>query len=137
MAKKKIKKNYTHAIGRRKESSARVRVFKGKGENTVNGKPVEEYFPGVTNKYKWEKPFKETDTLGKYYFTAKTSGGGIYGQLDAVVLGIARALTEIDKEKFRAPLKKAKLLTRDARTRERRKVGTGGKARRMKQSPKR
>jgi small subunit ribosomal protein S9 len=137
MARKKLKKDYTYSVGRRKESSARVRIYKGKGDNLVNDKKVAEYFPGPTNQVKWENPFKVTDTLDKIYFTAKVTGGGKNGQLDAVVLGIARALSLLDPEKFRVPLKKSKLLTRDSRIRERRKVGTGGKARRMKQSPKR
>jgi len=75
--------------------------------------------------------------VGKYYVTVKVVGGGKNGQLDAVVHGIARAFDKADREKFRPPLKRAGLLTRDARVRERRKVGTGGKARRKKQSPKR
>lgn len=137
MAAKKKKKDYTYAVGRRKESSARVRLFKGKGKNVVNGQPFEDYFPGEVNKVSYEEPFKLTGTDGKYYVTAKVEGGGITGQLDAVVHGIARALSEVNEEKFRVPLKKEGLLTRDARVKERRKVGTGGKARRQKQSPKR
>jgi small subunit ribosomal protein S9 len=134
---RKKKKNYTYAVGRRKSSSCRVRLFKGKGENLVNDMVIEEYFPGEINKVFWEEPFRLTDTLGKYYVTVKVVGGGKEGQLDAVIHGIARALAKEDREKFRPPLKKAGLLTRDARVRERRKVGTGGKARRKKQSPKR
>lgn len=137
MAKKKKKKDYTYSVGRRKEASARIRLFKGKGDNVVNEKPFEEYFPGETSKVAWQEPYKLTDTLGKYYVTVKVDGGGKSGQLDAVVHGIARALAEKDREKFRQPLKDAGLLTRDARVKERRKVGTGGKARRQKQSPKR
>lgn len=136
-SKKKKKKDYTYAVGRRKEASARVRLFKGKGENMVNGKPIEEYFPGEIAKVAYEKPFALTDTKGKYYMTAKVEGGGANGQLDAVIHGIARALVEENEEKFRGSLKKEGLLTRDARVKERRKVGTGGKARRQKQSPKR
>ena len=136
-AKRKKKKDYTYAVGRRKESSARVRLYKGKGENIVNDRPMEEYFPGEVNKVKYELPFKLTDTLGKYYVTARVNGGGKKGQLGAVVHGIARCFSKENEEKFRAPLKKEGLLTRDARVKERRKVGTGGKARRQKQSPKR
>lgn len=136
MAKRK-KPNYTHAVGRRRSASARVRLFKGKGGSVVNDKPIDDYFDGAINRISWIKPFKLTDTEGKYYVTVKVVGGGKSGQLDAVVHGISRALAEADKEKFRPPLKKAGLLTRDSRIRERRKVGTGGKARRKKQSPKR
>jgi small subunit ribosomal protein S9 len=135
--KRKIKQNWIYAIGRRRTSSARVRLFKSKGENLVNDKPFEEYFPGEVAREAWEKPFKLTDTLGKYYVTVRVIGGGKKGQLEAVIHGIARALNSTNKEKFRASLKKAGLLTRDSRIRERRKVGTGGKARRKKQSPKR
>ena len=133
--KKKI--NYIYARGRRKEASARVRLFKGKGENLVNEMPIEKYFPGEVNRQAWIKPFKLTRTEGKYYVTVKVVGGGQKGQLEAVVHGIARALAAADREKYRLPLKKAGLLTRDPRVKERRKVGTGGKARRKKQSPKR
>jgi small subunit ribosomal protein S9 len=137
MAARKRKKNYTYAVGRRKESSARVRLYRGKGKNTVNGKTVKDYFSGETTGEEWTKPFMVVDALGKFYFSAKVVGGGKMGQLDAIVLGIARALSEAEREKYRIPLKNAGLLTRDARVKERRKAGTGGKARRKKQSPKR
>lgn len=129
--------DYTYAVGRRKSSSARVRLFKGKGESTVNGKLIEKYFPGLIMKELWSKPFKVLDVSDKYYVMAKVNGGGINGQLDAVVNGISKAFVKMNKENFRPLLKKAKLLTRDSRIRERRKPGTGGKARRKKQSPKR
>lgn len=130
------KKNYIYAKGRRREASVRVRLHKGKGESMVNDRPLYEYFQGEVNKVILERPFKLTKTEGKFYLTAKVEGGGIQGQLEAVVLGISRALLDVDKG-FRLPLKKAGLLTRDSRIRERRKVGMGGKARRKKQSPKR
>jgi small subunit ribosomal protein S9 len=131
------KLNYTYASGKRRSSSARVRLFHGKGENTVNGISLEKYFPGIINKSKWSKPFGLTETSEKYYFSAKVLGGGKEGQIDAVVQGLAKALAKVKPDKFRAPLKKAGLLTRDSRIRERRKVGMGGKARRKRQSPKR
>jgi small subunit ribosomal protein S9 len=137
MARKKKKKNYIYAVGRRKSASARVRLFKGRKKSTVNGKPVEKYFDGENFEDKWQKPFKVIDEMDKFYFTAKVVGGGKKGQLDAVVLGISRAFAKLEEEKYRIPLKKAGLLTRDSRVKERRKVGTGGKARRKKQSPKR
>jgi len=129
--------DFKYAKGRRKTASARIRLYRGKGESTVNGKPIGEYFSGVINKDLWARPFKIVDVSDKYYVTVKVEGGGLNGQLDAVVLGISRAFAKENREKFRVPLKSLGLLTRDPRIRERRKVGTGGKARRKKQSPKR
>lgn len=135
---KKVEKpEIIYAVGRRKESIARIRLYKGKEETLVNNLPIGEYFPGEVFQVVYSQPFKLTDTLGKYYATIKVSGGGKSGQLQAAVHGLSRALALLDKENFRPVLKKAKLLTRDSRTRERRKVGMGGKARRKKQSPKR
>jgi len=85
----------------------------------------------------YTKPFELTETVGKYYATIKVGGGGKSGQLGAVIHGLSRAFSLVDPEKFRPILKKQKLLTRDSREKERRKVGMGGKARRKKQSPKR
>lgn len=124
-------KKYTFAVGRRKTASARVRLFKGVGENMINGKKITEFLAILA------KPFKLTDTEGKYFFTAKVSGGGKEGQIEAIVHGIARAFVKLNPDKFRVILKKNNLLTRDPRVRLRRMVGTGGKARRKKQSPKR
>lgn len=141
--KSKSKGNYTHAVGRRKTATARVRLFstptvpETKSQLIVNGVPAEEYFPGEINKSLFRRPFTLTGTLNKYSASAKVSGSGRSSQLDAVVHGISRALSSIDRESFRATLKKAGLLTRDPRAKERRKVGTGGRARRQKQSPKR
>ena len=134
---KEENKEFTVAVGRRKESVARVRLFAGSGESTVNGQPIQNYFPGVVARAKFNKPFVILSVEGKFWISARVLGGGKNGQLDAVVHGIARALSLLDREKHRIPLKKQKLLTRDPRTRERRKGGTGGKARRKKQSPKR
>lgn len=131
------KVEYIYAVGRRRESQARVRIYRGKGENTVNGKKASEYFPGEVAKKSLAKPFGATETSDKYYFSAKVQGGGKKGQLDAVVLGIARALVKVSPDKNRIILRKLNLLTRDSRIRQRRMVGTGGKARRKKQSPKR
>lgn len=134
---KKNKIKYTYAVGKRKTSSARIRLFKGKGENMVNNLPFSKYFPGKIELLKFQQPFKTADVLDKYYVTVKVIGGGKNSQIDAVSLGISRALSLLDREKFRPSLKKQGLLTRDSRTRERRKVNTGGKARRKRQSPKR
>lgn len=129
--------NYTYSSGKRRSASARIRLFKGKGENIVNDLKIEKYFSGSLNEKVWKRPFEITDTFNRYYVTVRVKGGGKQGQIDAVVHGISKALALVDPEKYRKPLKKAGLLTRDSRVRERRKVGTGGKARRKKQSPKR
>jgi len=113
-----------------------VRLYKGKGVSTVNDQPIDKYFPGAIFKDIWSRPLKVVDATEKYYFSVKVIGGGKKGQLEASAHGLAKALV-IDKADFRKPLKDAGLLTRDSRIRERRKVGTGGKARRKKQSPKR
>lgn len=139
-AKKKdntTKKEYTYAVGRRRSASARIRLYRGKGISTVNEKPIEEYFSGAINKDIWSKPLKVVDVFDDFYVTVRVVGGGRKGQLDAVAHGIAKALASVNKEEFRPVLKESGLLTRDARVKERRKPGTGGKARRQKQSPKR
>jgi len=136
-SRKKIKKDYVYAVGRRRTSSARVRLHKGNKESLVNGQVIGKYFPGATMRSVWQKPFELTGTTGKYYITARVMGGGKQGQLRAVVHGLARAFSKRDTEKFRKLLKDGGLLTRDSRKRQRRMVGTGGKSRRAKQSPKR
>lgn len=133
----KTKKDYTNSVGRRKKAIARARVFKGDKESTVNGELIGKYFPGTVMRNIWNKPFVLTNTKGKYYVTVKVVGGGIKGQLDAVLHAISRSLVKIDEKNFKTPLKKAGLLIRDSRRRQRRMIGTGGKARRAKQSPKR
>lgn len=141
-------KNYVAAVGRRKEAVARIRLYTGKniewgaqlvkkGEIFVNKKPIDQYFNKKLHEALYLEPFRATNTLSKYAVTAVVKGGGIAGQMDAFIHGISRALSALDKEKFRPILKKKKFLTRDSRIRERRKVGTGGRARRAKQSPKR
>ena len=132
------KSEYIPTVGRRREAVARVRLYQnGSGAITVNGKPVAEYFYGEAAKVSYLMPFEVTHTADKFDVTIKVAGGGKSGQLGAAILGIARALEKLDKEKYRGLLKEKGLLTRDSRTRERRKVGMGGKARRKKQSPKR
>ncbi len=129
--------DYIYAVGRRKESQARVRVYRGKGENTVNEMPSAKYFPGEVAAKVMAKPFGATEASDKYYFSARVVGGGKEAQLDALILGLSRALVKIAPEKNRIILRKLNLLTRDPRTRQRRMVGMGGKARRKRQSPKR
>lgn len=142
------RQDYIFAVGKRREARARVKLYedvkkypKGsekvqKGDIFINGKKIGEYFSDKVSKAIYNDPLKVTNTLEKYVFSIRVSGGGKSGQLGAVVHGISRVLSRLDP-KNRAILKKAGFLTRDARTRERRKVGMGGKARRKKQSPKR
>jgi small subunit ribosomal protein S9 len=142
-------KNTIFTKGKRKEAVARIRLYTDfketlligektvkKGDIFVNGDLIENYFKGMVFKAYYEEPFKITNNLGKYTITAKIEGGGSKSQLDAFVHGVSRALSTID-EKNRGILKKKGFLTRDARVRQRRKVGMGGKSRRKRQSPKR
>ena len=108
--------------GRRKESIARVRVMAGKGEVTVNGKKLDEYFGSDILKVIVNQPFAVTNTVGKYDVVVKVVGGGLTGQAGAIRHGIARALNEANSE-FRPALKAAGLLTRDPRMKERKKYG--------------
>ncbi|MDO8340391.1 MAG: 30S ribosomal protein S9, partial [Candidatus Woesebacteria bacterium] len=94
------KKTYTFTVGRRKSSSARVRLFKGTGESLINGQKVSSIYQNKINELSLNKPFKVTDTLGKFYFTANVTGGGKEGQLEAIVHGISRALVKLDSEKY-------------------------------------
>lgn len=137
MTKSNSKTTYTYAIGRRKSSVATVKLFAGKSDSIVNGLVFDKYFPGEHNAITLQKPFLVTDTKNKFYYQAKIIGGGKIGQLDALVLAISRALKKLDEAANKSPLRNAGLLTVDSRVRERRMVGTGGKARRQKQSPKR
>lgn len=147
---KKNTKDYVFAVGRRREAVARVRLYQTlkdgltfgelsvkKGDILVNRMPVSEYFSGEVNRYLYSEPLRITNTQNKFTWTIQVDGGGKSGQLQAVVAGIANALNKLDTDAYRSTLKKKGFLTRDARVRERRKVGTGGKARREKQSPKR
>jgi len=110
------------ATGKRKNSIARVRLAPGGGVITVNGKPSDEYFTRPTLQIAVAKPFDITGTLGKFDVRVNVAGGGIAGQAGAVRHGIARALTAMNPD-LRKPLKAEGLLTRDAREKERRKVG--------------
>ena len=133
---KKLETKYITTHGRRKEAVARVRLFTGKGEILVNQKPIEQYFPSEVSKIQWQKPFSLTKSDGQYYATIKVNGSGKSAQLDAIVHGLSRALILANPE-FRPILKRAGLLTRDPRVKERRKYGLAQKARKRKQSPKR
>lgn len=128
---------YTYALGRRRSAIATIKLFAGKSDSQVNGLEISRYFPGTDYQIRYQQPFIVTDTSGKYYFQAKIVGGGKVGQLGALVLAISRALKKIDEVAYKKLLRDAGLLTVDSRVRERRMIGTGGKARRQKQSPKR
>ncbi|NPV71816.1 MAG: 30S ribosomal protein S9 [Firmicutes bacterium] len=111
-----------YATGRRKEAVARVWVTPGTGKIVVNKEALEEYFPLQTLQTLVTQPLRIIDATGKYDVEATVQGGGVSGQAGAVRHGIARALSRADAE-MRAPLKKAGLLTRDPRMKERRKYG--------------
>lgn len=131
---KKSTSTYVYAIGRRKSAIATIKLFSGKGDSTINSRSLKEYFPLTFSRL--DLPFTVTSTLSKFHFTAKIVGGGKNGQLSALILAISRALKKSNPD-FSPLLAQAALLTVDARVRERRMVGTGGKARKKKQSPKR
>ena len=116
-------KTYFYGTGRRKSSVARVRIVPGTGVITVNGRDIDDYFGLETLKLVVRQPFTVTNTLGKFDVICKVNGGGISGQAGAVRHGIARALTQADEAAYRPSLKKAGLLTRDPRMKERKKYG--------------
>ncbi|MDR3564662.1 MAG: 30S ribosomal protein S9 [Negativicutes bacterium] len=126
--------NY-YGTGRRKTSVARVRLVPGEGNIVVNGRPLDKYFGLKTLELIVKQPLGVTDTVGKYDVLAKVEGGGPTGQAGAIRHGIARALLRVDAE-YRPGLKKAGLLTRDPREKERRKYGLK-KARKASQFSKR
>jgi len=111
-----------YATGRRKTSVARVWITLGNGKITVNGRSLEEYFPRQTHRILVEKPLVLTGSEGRFNVEAKVEGGGLSGQAGAIAHGIARALLLVD-EGMKQTLKKAGLLTRDPRMKERKKYG--------------
>ena len=114
---------YYEGIGRRKESTARVRVMSGAGTFTVNGKTLEDYFPRLGDKENILTPLETTgESLNQLDVTVLVKGGGVTGQSDAVKLGLARALIKMSPD-YRPPLRQAGLLTRDPREKERKKPG--------------
>jgi small subunit ribosomal protein S9 len=130
------KDSYFYALGRRKSATARVRLQGGKGAITVNGKSAEEYF--ADSKYllaKLQQPFEVLDNTGKFDVSVVVSGGGHEGQVEAIRLGIAKALVVMNED-VKSTLKRANLLSRDARERERKKFGLKG-ARKQRQFTKR
>jgi small subunit ribosomal protein S9 len=111
------------ATGRRKEAVARVRIVPGTGTWSGNGRPLEQYFPNKLHQQLVNEPFVLTGLVGQYDVVARIHGGGLTGQAGALRLGVSRALNETDTESNRASLKKAGMLTRDARVKERKKAG--------------
>lgn len=149
MAKAKVAQ-YHEAVGRRKSAISRVRLYVvGKeksmliegvkasvGDMLINKRLIATVFAASNEKVRYLEPLLLTKSDERFIISAHVRGGGRSAQLEAFIHSVARALEIVDAE-YRPILKKAGLLTRDARVRERRKVGTGGKARRQKQSPKR
>jgi small subunit ribosomal protein S9 len=128
---------FTEGIGRRKVATARVRLYHTPGDFIVNGKAAGQYFDTIVNaQNRYNLPFMLTDMKNKFTVSIKVSGSGVQSQLTAAIHGISRALIKFNPE-FKTLLKEHNLLTRDDRMKETRKIGTGGKARRKRQSPKR
>jgi small subunit ribosomal protein S9 len=124
-----------YGTGRRKSSVARVRLVPGDGRIVINGRDIKDYIPFEALIEVVKQPLVLTETLGSYDVLVNVNGGGFSGQAGAIRHGIARALLEVDPE-YRATLKRAGLLTRDARVKERKKYGLKG-ARRAPQFSKR
>lgn len=130
-------KQYYYGLGRRKSSTATSRLYaKGKGEMTVNGQPVLEYFDG--NDYivsRLQKPFTTISAEGQFDVTIMTKGGGHSSQADAIILAVSRSLAEFNED-YRSTLKRSGLVKRDPREKERKKPGLK-RARRAEQFSKR
>mgnify|MGYP001338601507 FL=1 len=131
-----VEQAYTYAVGRRKTAVAQVRLYSDAGPVVVDDKLMEEAFPYSIWQQIINEPFTVTSTQGRFRVVAKLSGGGVNGRAGALRHGIARALAEVENGKFRGDLKKAGLLTRDARVKERKKPGLK-RARKAKQYTKR
>ncbi|HSX00063.1 MAG TPA: 30S ribosomal protein S9 [Patescibacteria group bacterium] len=130
------KNDYFYALGRRKSATARVRIKGGKGTIVVNGKPAEEYFAGSAGLLnELQKPFTALEQENKFDITVRVAGGGHAGQVDAIRLGIAKAMVVMNED-LKSTLKRADLLSRDPRERERKKFGLKG-ARKQRQFTKR
>ena len=109
-------------VGRRKTSTARILLRQGKGEWTVNGRPMAEYFPRLLYQERVSEPLKVVEAEGQFDVTVRANGGGLTGQADAIRMGLARALVEWDEE-WRVAMRQGGMLTRDARKVERKKPG--------------
>jgi len=117
-----VPKPLIQTTGRRKEAVARVRLRPGTGVVVINGRPIENYFTIASHRQSATEALRLTQTADVYDVDANIDGGGVSGQAGALRLGIARALVSLDDE-LRPQLKKAGLLTRDSREKERRKYG--------------
>ncbi len=126
---------FYEGVGRRKAAVARVRLFAGAGDFVVNEKPLNEYFKVAGLVTQASNPLRSTQNEARFTISAQVTGGGPVGQSEAVSLGLARALLAADAA-FKSPLRKAGLLTRDPREKERKKPGLK-KARKAKQYTKR
>jgi small subunit ribosomal protein S9 len=128
-------KPLAQTVGRRKRSVVRVRLYDGTGQMSLNGRSLEDYFPSMAQRIRVLEPIRTAGLEGRYDVAATLEGGGTTGQTDALRLGIARALVSVNPE-LRIPLKRAGMLSRDARVVERKKYGLR-KARRAPQFTKR
>jgi len=152
MAKKRVVKlKYYQAVGKRKMAVAIARLYifnkktelliagrkAKKGEMFINDQLIEKVYHSKSDQFRYLEPLELTANKDRFIITLRVKGGGKQGQLDAIRQALAKAIETVNKEAYRPLLKKKGLLTRDARVRERRKVGMGGKARRKRQSPKR
>jgi small subunit ribosomal protein S9 len=120
-----------NALGRRKAAIARVYLTAGTGVITINGRPLDNYFPSELLQYVVKQPLMVTDNEGKYDLKVNLNGGGIKGQAEALRLGVARAICKLDAEAFRSTLKSNGFLTRDPRRVERKKPGRPGARKRF------
>src|SRR5664279_4351943 len=130
------KDSYFYGLGRRKSATARVRLKSGKGVITINGQPAAEYF--ADSKYllaKLQQPFVVLDNVNKFDISVVVSGGGHDGQAEAIRLGIAKAMVVMNED-VKSTLKRAELVSRDSREKERKKFGLKG-ARKQRQFTKR
>lgn len=116
------KQSYFYGTGRRKEAVARVKLMAGNGAIIVNGTPYEERFPSIEHQRVITQPFLSTESTGKYNAVIKVEGGGVSGQSGAIAHGISRALIRAN-ESYKPILRQNGLLTRDDRTKERKKPG--------------
>ena len=115
-----------NALGRRKSAVARVYLAAGKGNITINDRPLEDYFKDGSLQYIVNQPFAVTKTEGQFDVKVNVVGGGTKGQAEAIRLGISRALSDLDREAYRSALKAEGFLTRDSREVERKKPGQPG-----------
>ncbi len=123
-----------YGTGRRKSSVARVYLRPGPGQILINKKPLDEYFGDEAQRYLVRQALELTETMGRYNLLVNVSGGGITGQASAIRHGVARALLKVSEADYRPTLKKAGLLTRDAREVERKKYGQPGARKRFQYS---